>query len=375
MDLLLENMHPEETFKKLVATGVSEVNAAKIVGDWIVSTALHTARRFAYQPAPLAATAPGCASAFVQSFRHQDWVDGVSVVQAGQTPGEQGFNDRLHRVENDLGNLHKDIDTAFTCVGELRKTLSSLLEQVATELNALNSDVATIYNRLDRLDRRPIATVDIPPQFMGTTKLFDKDVSVWQTQQGIVTLPAVQTLGIQAEMTPPITNPGSVAKFVAVDAQAQEVFKTPTTVGEVKTKLGDKELDNGQPLKEVLAGLPDSTPIANSDALVNAVADQNAAIIKSTGSTDAAIAGSFTNLGTNVGDVAAAPVTRLETVPADARAALATAGVDTVGKLADTSPTELATKLTAAGVKTTPADVASWTGTAKTLTRLRSRPG
>ena len=38
----------------------------------------------------------------MQSFKHQDWVDGVSVVQAGQTPGEEGFNDRLHRVENDL---------------------------------------------------------------------------------------------------------------------------------------------------------------------------------------------------------------------------------------------------------------------------------
>ena len=206
---------------------------------------------------------------------------------------------------------------------------------------------------------------------MGTTKLFDKDVSVWQTQQGIITLPAVATLGIKAEMTPPITNPGSVAKFVTVDAQAQEVFKNPTTVGDVKTKLGDKELDNGQQLKDVLAGLPDATPIANADALVNAVADQNAAIIKSTGSTDAAIAGSFTNLGTNVESVAAAPVERLETVPADARAALATAGVDTVGKLADTSPADLATKLTAAGVRTSAAEVAGWAGTAKTLTRLR----
>jgi hypothetical protein len=371
MDLLLDRMQPEQAFKQLVATGVSEVHAARIIGDWIVSTALHTARRFAYQPAPLAATAPDCASAFVQSFKHQDWVDGVSVVQAGQTPGEQGFNDRLHRVENDLGNLHKDIDTAFTCVGELRKSLSSLLTQVATELNALNSDVAELYNRTDRLDRGTGGIVTIPPRFMGTTKLFNKDVSVWQTQQGIITLPAVETLGIKAEMTPPITGSGSVGKLVAIDAEVQEVLKNPTTVGEVKTKLGDKELENGQQLSEALVGLPDATPIANADALLNAVADQNAAIIKSTGATDAAIAGSFTNLGTNVENVAAAPVERLETVPPDARAALSTAGVDTVGKLADTSPTDLANKLAAAGVKTTPTEVAGWAGTAKTLTRLR----
>ena len=104
---------------------------------------------------------------------------------------------------------------------------------------------------------------------------------------------------------------------------------------------------------------------------MDAVAQQNAAIIKSTGGTDAAIAGSFTDLGTNVETVSAAPVGRLEAVPADARTALAAAGIDTVGKLADTSSAELAQKLTAAGVQTSAADVAGWKGTARTLTHLR----
>ena len=56
---------------------------------------------------------------------------------------------------------------------------------------------------------------------------------------------------------------------------------------------------------------------------------------------------------------------------AEARTALAAAGIDTVGKLADTSSAELAQKLTAAGVQTSAADVAGWKGTARTLTHLR----
>ena len=370
MAIKLAGLQPEEVFTKLTATGVSDVEAAKIIGDWIIGTAIHTARTFAYQPSALAATAPGCGSSFVQSFKHQDWVDGVSVVQAGQTPGEEGFNDRLHRVENDLGNLHKDIDTAFKCVGDLRQTLATLLTQVANELNALNRDVADLYSRGDRIDTG-VGGVLTPPKFMGTTKLFGKDVSIWQSAQGIVTLPAVQTIGIEASLTPPLADPAKMGKFVVTDADAQKALAQPTTVGEFKKKVGDKQLEDGQRVSAVLAGLPDETPIAGADALVDAVAQQNAAIIKSTGGADAAIAGSFTDLGTNVETVSAAPVGRLEAVPAEARTALAAAGIDTVGKLADTSSAELAQKLTAAGVQTSAADVAGWKGTARTLTHLR----
>ena len=54
MAIKLAGLQPEEVFTKLTATGVSDVEAAKIIGDWIIGTAIHTARTFAYQPSALA---------------------------------------------------------------------------------------------------------------------------------------------------------------------------------------------------------------------------------------------------------------------------------------------------------------------------------
>ena len=362
----------QNVLDELNKTGLSEAEKQRIYGEWIVANATHTQRVFAFKP-PLGAIAGGCAATFAQSFAHTFWVDGVDVVQAGSTPGgEQGFNDRLHRVEQDLRALHQDDLTAFKCLADLRKALATALAQVATELNAIDRDLAELFTRTDE-ERATFIRPDIvaTTKFMGTTRIFGTAVSVWHTQQGILTLPVVDTIGIRPSVTPPLANPRAVAKLVHGD---QEVLKSfgadKVTAKQLKEKFGDRQLENGKTLGEALADLPDDASFSTSNELVDALAAHNAIVLKATGASDAAIAGSFTDLGTDVGVVAEAPVDRLEIMPRDARAGLEAAGIDTVGKLAAASPEEIAKKLTDAGVKTTAADVAGWAATAKTLSRL-----
>jgi len=82
---------------------------------------------------------PNCVAAFLRSFHHQDWVDGESPVQAEQTTGEDGFNLRFHRIEQDLDRLAADVSKAFVCMAAMRASLRLLLDEIRTELNRLGS--------------------------------------------------------------------------------------------------------------------------------------------------------------------------------------------------------------------------------------------
>lgn len=49
----------------------------------------------------IAQSAPECAVNYVRTFVHPNFVDGLTVVQAGTTPEELGFNARFHGLEAD----------------------------------------------------------------------------------------------------------------------------------------------------------------------------------------------------------------------------------------------------------------------------------
>lgn len=89
---------------------------------------------FQYDP-PFTPFVPDDQSTFRRSFEHTNWVDGQDVVQAGKTPDEIGFNERLNALETDLDNVRTDLQRSFRLIGELRQQLAAALLQIQDELN------------------------------------------------------------------------------------------------------------------------------------------------------------------------------------------------------------------------------------------------
>ena len=122
-------MTPDAIYQHLTKNGLSTVDAGILVGSWIYHNFGAGQRTFKYG-ADFAAVAAACAPAFARSFRHVDWIDGESVVQAQTSTGEDGFNMRFHRIENDLDALGRDISKVFACVAEMRSALHDRLDEL-----------------------------------------------------------------------------------------------------------------------------------------------------------------------------------------------------------------------------------------------------
>ena len=89
---------------------------------------------------PIAETAPDCAATYSRGFFHPDFFDGLTVVQAGQTPEEFGFNFRFHKIEDDLDAISNDLHKTSNCLAELRREVFGIareLEAKITEIEAL----------------------------------------------------------------------------------------------------------------------------------------------------------------------------------------------------------------------------------------------
>jgi hypothetical protein len=122
----------------LTAAGFSGDQAEILVS--ILEVVGQTRRTFDYATS-FPALDPNCVATFARSFEHQDWIDGESVVQAEQTTGEEGFNLRFHRIEQDLDRLGGDVAKAFLCMAAMRTSLRYLLDEIRAEINRLNNDV------------------------------------------------------------------------------------------------------------------------------------------------------------------------------------------------------------------------------------------
>lgn len=87
----------------------------------------------------IAQTAPECTLGYARLFTHPDFIDGVTVVQAGATPDEIGFNARFHGLEAEFDSIARDLQTSSNCMAELRRELFGLareLEAKITEIEA-----------------------------------------------------------------------------------------------------------------------------------------------------------------------------------------------------------------------------------------------
>lgn len=137
----------------LRATGMAEADVIAVVGRGIARSAgLDTPVVAATQTPPfvfqtqVAQEAPNCRLTFERGFFHPDFIDGVTVVQAGATPEEIGFNKRFHTIEEDLDDIATDLRIASNCMAELRLELFGVVQE-------LQAKITEIDNRLDLVEK------------------------------------------------------------------------------------------------------------------------------------------------------------------------------------------------------------------------------
>lgn len=85
-------------------------------------------------------TDPSAIFDFVRSFHHTDWIDGESLVQAGKTPDEAGFNDRFHAIERDLDALGANVQRAIAAIVTLRAQVRLCLNEIVSVVNQKDKD-------------------------------------------------------------------------------------------------------------------------------------------------------------------------------------------------------------------------------------------
>ena len=378
ISLELSGATPETVFNEAIQKGVSASDAAILVSGWIFHNFGKTKRTFNYvQGFP--AVEPQCVSKFARSFVHNDWVDGESAVQAGQTVGEEGFNARFHTIEKDLDSVKTDLAQAFACLAEMRQSMRTLLDEIRAELNRLNSDVFDASSS-GTVPFRPLPGVSPPfgnlvegGDFLGTTKFNDKAVSIWKTQQGVLMLPAVNTIGVTAVEDTRLKAAPDLAKHFGDVASIGTTFAgRPVTKKELVDKFGNDRTENGMTVKDIVNILPDDASFPTLNDMVNAVAERQAAAVRTTSGASAAITSVFgLDPSTTVTTVGQAPVEKLDTIPAQAKQVLVRNGIDTVDKLAQADPVAVNNLMQKEGVTTSLGSAASWTATAKTLSFIK----
>ena len=364
-NFVVKNTSVDSLFTFLRDTGAAEDTAGLLISEWLAENLGKRRRSFQFRTDFPEAMAE-CAAAFERSFAHTDWVDGESVVQASETPTEEGFNKRFHAIEDDLDAVKQDLLTAFACLAEMRRTLRAMFNELVTEINTINS----------LIDTGPtVPTFPTFPgvvnqgTFAGTVKFMERDMALWNTPQGLFMLPATP------QPAPDLRNPrfdsaGILQGKFLEQADIAQTFPDKVPVKDLVEKFGDEVLSDGRTVRDVVNILPSDFVAANLGDLVDQVAEREAGAIRTeVGATNAITS----NLGISFGNeaVATAPVANATFVPQDASTVLNNAGVSTIAELANADPVKVQKQLATAGVAVTPATVAGWQGIAKTLTKLR----
>ncbi len=359
----------EDVFNEITKAGISKVDAATIVGSWIIQTAGRAPRRFEYQT-DFPGTDPGETSQFTRTFVHQDWVDGEDVVQAEETTGEEGFNLRFHRIEADLDACGRDLATTFLALANQRAALRQLLDEIKTEINVINASLAQLTAPPGRPPIGPVFGGIEPGTFVGATSFFGKAVNVFHTDQGTVMLPAISGVQIDPTDNPRVQRVTDFGRFLT-DDRVTQFFTQTGTVNRDKfiAKFGDEKLDSGALVRDVIDILPPEANFTNSQTMLDGLASREGAAIRTSPIEGQSIAASLGIDPTTT--VADAPVDRIESIPTDSRNALVAAGVTSVGALAKANPALIATELHNRGLDATGRDAAGWVAIAKTLVNVQ----
>jgi hypothetical protein len=369
-NLMFNGMKVEDVFTQITKAGVTEHEAAILVGSWIYENVGRARRTFNYAT-PFAAEEAVCAPTFARSFQHSDWIDGESVVQAEETVGEAGFNTRFHNIENDLDGLSADVARLFTCLADMRRDLRALLDEIRAELNRLNADVHT-RPRPGRPQFEGELEVEPPFRFdyVDTMKFLDKYVQVFKTDKGMVMVPAIEQIKVNPGADPRIMRAAKLGRFMEEDPRVRERFPQEVSKAEFLKMFGRRELDDGQLVRDLVRILPEGTRYPTLDAMLEDVAAREAAALRTSDAGDASLISAF-GLDVDVKAVTDAPIERFATIPPAARAALVTAGIRTMGELAKASPADLARVFQKEAIAADKNDAAEWTAGAKALVFTR----
>ena len=366
-DIEFGGMGLQELVKKITQVA-SKKDAATVIGGWLVENGTRVARTFAYK-ATFAKTDAGCAPTFARTSAHVDWKDGQDLVQAEQSATEDGFNLRFHRIETDLDALNADTKALFNCLASMRSNLADRLEDIRIELNLVNADIARLQECCDDRQTGPTLNTDLFPnnqnKFIGVTHFFGRQVLAFATPQGTLVLPKVNP--VDGPGDPRVKNVAALATALTRDRRLQRVFGRGegVTTKEIVAQFGDLEVRDGVTLKQVLAGLPAGSKFTDGAGLLKAVAEREAAAIRSGGAAEDVLT---VELGfEEVTDVATTGIERVESIPAPVRAAMITLGINTVGDLAAHSGPEIAKGLEAQGVQVDAGDAAAWNAAAQVM--------
>src|SRR6266850_2576471 len=100
--LTIAGISAEQVYQTVRGAGVADADAKLLVSNWIYQNYLSLARRFDYVTAFPAAVPECVPQPFVRTFAHKDWTDGEDLVQAGESPDDEGLNKRFHKIEADF---------------------------------------------------------------------------------------------------------------------------------------------------------------------------------------------------------------------------------------------------------------------------------
>lgn len=360
-----------ELYEAFTTKQIEPAEASILVSSWIYENVGRTRRVFNYKQ-PFPATEPACQPPpFARTFHHDDWVDGEDVVQAAATTGELGFNERFHRIEADLDHLGADMARAFTCMATMRSSLRVLLDEIRAEINRIHDATHEFTNVRPLVDKAPtvVGVLDVG-KYQGTTKFLDKTVSVWETKSGTLVLPAVETLGVDVVLGPKLKNAAMLSRFAAENEDVPDKFPRQFTLEQFLDAFGDNQVADGRTVRDILKVLPARTSFANVPAMIEETGSREAAIVRTTLGAQSAVAAAL-GIDEDLEQVTDADIAKLGAVPTKARTAMAKAGINTVGALADTDPARLLEIMASANVRATTGDVAEWTSFARTMTNLR----
>jgi hypothetical protein len=374
-EIEIEGMNANDVYTNILEAGVTQAQANEFVGSWLLANAGKSRRTFDYRTA-FPATEPDCTSNFHRSFVHRDWQDGEDLVQAQQSAGEDGFNLRFHKIENDLDALGADVAEAFLCLGEMRSSLRSLLDEIKAELNTIEGDLATLKQGVQTGPSVGFGT-KFGGQYVGTTQFLGNYVDVFQDPTGqMILTPGIKvTGGTGGPVVDPEDRLGRATGFASF-AATNEAFRGLFAGGKTVTKdqvlnaVGNVLVD-GVAVSDLIDILPSTARFSSPESFASGLAEREGLALRTSGTGDAAVASALGFQGVT-GAVGDASIHDFQIVPANARTALAAGGITSVGALSKMTPVAVATALREGGVTgVTAGDAAGWVAAAQTLGVIR----
>ena len=112
--LSIQGTSISEAYVRLLNTNLSEHQAQLLTVSALLENLGKTKRNFNFKT-DLPNEDIGAKFDFTRSLKHIDWIDGESLVQAEETVGEEGFNQRFHKIEDDIDALANLIRVSLGC--------------------------------------------------------------------------------------------------------------------------------------------------------------------------------------------------------------------------------------------------------------------